>query len=713
MSTGGLSHPTVLPFSLVSYDGSKAEDEDTDPIENVLSADPDLVHCSRDGHNFNLLLQYTPSIHSPSASCTLTHVVIHGPTNCTAPVATGIIFASLDRPDVAAYTAKYDDLTRQQYEELPLSTLQADGAVAFFTLTDLDRLQMAVTLPSWTECRYLHIKLLSSRSEVDDNIDVARVAAAGFDTAQRPAEETTLPPTVPQQLGLMKEELGRWNRLSADHMRALREEPACILFGSDPMKPETTAARTFMHAIAMSGAYDGSLTFYHYDDSSSEKEFAAALAEMAGLGPLDEPHSEQQPPSEEGADRPSNPSSNSQQPETRRPPTTIVITELQDNRRYHYSGPLDDTSLRAWLDQYAAGTLTPFVRSQPRPAGDVDERNVNVTVVTAGTFDELVTGSGDERSVMLFVVSDEENELVSAIVRCWLYAVADVITRPQLRIALFDADSNDVPAAIPKSAVPGLLLFPSHDKQSVARLTELPTPRSIIRFLQKQLPSLDLDLDTLVESPRFESAFAYTCLLLDCQQALRNYSGPAEALQWALGAEEKERLVQVDGTVGRALQVLISRGEGDEEMQSSARAAVQAMEAEYGRHQQLIEEVEAAQQLMNQVSGQLRGAVDALSSEEFSKLSEAIAYVSFALPREKVGSTKAAATDSSSGSKQAGDETADEADWERAKSAPFDKERLRATVDKLRQVDRTKHTNDDIPYMRTTHCPPQLIMLTV
>ena len=693
MSTGGLSHPTVLPFSLLSYDGSKSEDEDTDPIENVLSDNPELVHCSRDGHNFNLVLQYTPSIASPSASCTLTHVVIHGPTNCTAPVATGIVFASLDKPDIASYTSKYDDLTRQQYEELPLSTLEADGAVSFFSLTDLDRLQIAVTLPSWTECRYLHLKFISARGEVDDNIDVARVAAGGFDTAQRPAEESTLPSTVPQQLGLMKEELGRWNRLSPDHMRALREEPACILFGSDPMKPETTAARTLLHAIALSGAYDGSLTFFHYDNSSSEKSFANAVAEMAALGPLDEPH-EQQQHGEEGAHPLHN--GNSSQVPARRPPVAIVIADLDNSRRYHYSGPLDDTSIRAWLDEYVAGTLTPFVKSQPRPAGDVDVNHTNVTVVTAASFDELVMTS--DMSVMLFVKSEEENELVSAIVRCWTHAVADVITQPQLRIALFDADSNDVPAALPKSAVPGILLFPSHDKQAAARLSELPSPNSLVRFLQKQLPSLQLDLEALEHSPRLESALAYVCLLLDCQQALRNHAGPAEALQWALTAEEKERLEEADETVGRALQALIQRGEGDTEMQSDARAALQRMEEEYGKHQQLIEEIQAAQQLMNEVGGQVRGAVDALSEEELSKLSQAIAYVSFALPREKKENTAGETADSSSDRKQSSESepeasTAkdDEAlkDWEAAKAAPFSKEKIQATMDNLRQVNKT------------------------
>ena len=692
-TTGGLSHPTVLPFSLVSYDGSQPEGEDDYPIENVLSDDPGLVHCSRNGRNFNLLLRYTPSITAPSASCTLTHVVIHGPTSCQAPVATGIVFASLDQPNIASYTHKYDDITRQQYEELPLSTLQADGAVAFFTVTDLDRLQIAVTLPSWTECRYLHVKFISARSEIDDNIDVARVAAAGFDSTQRPAEESSLPANVPQQLGLMKEELGRWNTLSNDHMRALRDEPACILFGSDPMKPETTAARTLLHAIASSGAYDGSLTFFHYDDSNNEKVFASALSDMAGLGPLDQ-EPEQQPPSEEGANRLLL-TSNGSQIEDRRPPAAIVITELQDDRRYHYSGPLDNTSLRSWLDAYVAGTLSPSVKSQPRPAGDADVNNARVMVVTAGTFDELVVAS--DNSVMLFVLAVDENELVSAIVRCWVYAVADVITLPQLQVASFDADDNDVPSNIPKPAVPGIVLFPSHDKQAVARLSELPTPRSLVRFLQKHLPSVELDMDALLQSPRFESAFAYACLLLDCRQALQNYESPAEMLRWALTAEEKDRLEHAGDTVSRALQLLIQRGEGDADLQSNARAAVQAMEAEYGAHQQLVEEVQAAQQLMSEVGEQLRGAVDALSEDELSKLSETIAYASFALPREKKNSSTAAVADSANEVKHAEEsepqaEVEAKKEWDRAKAAPFNRERLHAAVDRLQQVARTKHT---------------------
>ena len=689
MSTGGLSHPTVLPFSLVSYDGSRDDDENDTPIENVLSEDRDLYHCSRDGHNFNLLLQYTPSIAAPSASCTLTHVIIHGPASCTAPIATGIVFASLDAPDIAAYSSKYDDLTREQYEQLPLSTLQADGAIAYFTLTDLDHLQIPVTLPSWTECRYLHIKLLTARSAVDDaNIDIERIAAIGFDTAQRPFEEVTLPSTIPQQLGLIREELTRWNRVSHDHMRALREQPACILFGSDPMKAETTAARTLLYGIAMSGKYDStgsggsdSVTFFYYDDSSSEKEFGEALAEMAGLAPPNQ-----------------------------RPPVSIVITDTTDDtnnthRRYHYTGPLDDLSLRSWIDAYLAGSLTPFVKSEPRPAGDVDAKHNKVTVVTASSFDELVSDANSTgTNVLLFVTWVEDNLFVSAMARCWMYALADVLSEPQLRIASFDSDNNDVPAAIPSDARPGIVLFPAHHQQAaVTRLRELPTPQSLPRFLHKHLPSLvtEEDVEALSRSPRLEAAFAYTSLLLDSQRALQDSEAAIETMQGALTTEEQHTVQQLIDTLSQALLALATEGADDLTLQTDAQAVLQAVEAELGKHQQLIDEVEAAKALMDEVGESLRGARAALSDEEFNKLAEAIAYVSFALPRDKPEQKSQSSAVSTNDSKQSSESEAQQGDedgeaeaarlWQQAKAAPFSKEKLQATVDKLRQVGTATH----------------------
>lgn len=73
-------------FKVLSYNGATQEGTgDRCKIENVLVPNPNAFHCSEEGENFDLVLEYGQS----DEKFTLTHLVVRGADNCTAPLADG------------------------------------------------------------------------------------------------------------------------------------------------------------------------------------------------------------------------------------------------------------------------------------------------------------------------------------------------------------------------------------------------------------------------------------------------------------------------------------------------------------------------------------------------------------------------------------------------------------------------------------------------
>ena len=85
-----MSNLVVLPLTLISYNGGCQHDEFS--IQNSIDTptgddfENERPHCSQEGNNYDLLLRYKP-LHPTSGSdaCTLTHLVIRQPANCSDP----------------------------------------------------------------------------------------------------------------------------------------------------------------------------------------------------------------------------------------------------------------------------------------------------------------------------------------------------------------------------------------------------------------------------------------------------------------------------------------------------------------------------------------------------------------------------------------------------------------------------------------------------
>lgn len=73
-------------FKVISYNGAtQVGTGDAYKVENILEASANVFHCSEEGENFDLVLEYGQS----DEKFTLTHLVVRGPERCTAPVADG------------------------------------------------------------------------------------------------------------------------------------------------------------------------------------------------------------------------------------------------------------------------------------------------------------------------------------------------------------------------------------------------------------------------------------------------------------------------------------------------------------------------------------------------------------------------------------------------------------------------------------------------
>ena len=628
-SSASVLHPSLLPFSILSYDGSKSEDEDDFPISNVLSPDPSLFHCSRSGRNFDLVLQYTPSLTSPSSTCTITHVVIHGPSSCTAPIRTGILFSSLDPPPLPSYSPTYNDLTRADYEQLPPSTLRSHGALAYFTCTDVDHLQTAITLPSWsTPTRFLHLKLLSALGQLDDNIDIARIAVVGYPSSLTPSPEVPLGVGVLAQLGLVRQELGAWNRVATDHIRVLMERPCCVLWVGDPFGVEGTRARTALHEVATSGVYDDRLTFFYWDQSGEEKDFARQVAASAGVllegGGEGAGHGQEH---EDGGGEGRRDAKAREDAKCGLVPCgsyRVVITDFNGDVRYHYAGELDDAALRAWLDAYVAGTLTPWRRSETLPA--VNPAQPGLTQLTANSFDQLVLHSPHDVLVYSY---GQEPGADSALVQRSLRAVAAALQGvEQVKVATLNAARNDLPPQLTLRGYPegrpAVWLFGGEGgKEQPRLLDESLAPSSLLRFLHAHMKEPRFDLPAALSSCReveeeVQRSFAAAAVVQRAVRVLGRVKG------W-LKPEEAEELK------GEMDKAVLAADEGDQALMQQASARLQAFldewEPSYGV---LAQAQEAMMEFTRKAAGK-----DGLTEDEMRQVGAAMADLTQHLPPDK------------------------------------------------------------------------------
>ena len=632
-SSASVLHPSILPFSIVSYDGSKPPADDDFPIQNALDPSPDRFHCSRDGRNFNLLLQYTPSLTDLSASATVTHIVIHGPLECTAPIRTGVVFAHLAPPSLGSYTSRYDDLTRAEYEELPPSTLRGDGAVAYFTCTDIDHLQTPITLPAWTPLRYLHLKLISAIGQQDDNIDLARIAVVGYPHTEVPAVEVPLGAGVLSALGLVVEPLGAWNRVSQDHMRVLTERAVCVLWGRDPMSVDVTRARTVLHQIASSGAYEDQLVFFYHDDSNIEQQFAAQVAFTTGVhiprpaGALHEGQDREDGRGEEDGEGERDDDSL-----VGLAPCTsfrLVIADMDSGQRFHYEGEVDEAAVRSWLDAFVSSALTPWLRSDSLPPVDPD--HPGHTRVTARTFDELVLRS--DRDVLLLAFTPDnaqadEDGPTDTFTQRSLYAVAAALQGvEQVTVASFNALRNYIPAELDASLLQArssvLWLYPRDGKKSPVLFSEEPLPSALLSFVHSRMAEPKFDL--AAASAQCANVEREVKRAADVTALLGRVSRVfGEVKAWLSKEETAELKVTLP-----ALMMALERGNDEAEVNSKSRR-VQGWLSEWQPSFDAL--VEARRALQEIDTKRTADTADVLTADEHKQLSDAAVAVVQRLP---------------------------------------------------------------------------------
>ena len=212
---------------------------------------------------------------------------------------------------------------------------RADGAVCFFSLTSMRTREISFVLPTHVECRYVHIKMLTSHGN-GRNIDTERIALLGYDARPTLSDAAPLPADAAQlaRLGLQKEELTAWTRLSHDHSHILRGEPICVLLCSNPTTRHTRTAVDVLQEIAHSGDYHDALHFFHHDDSNPERGWAVKYASDE-LAVMIDAHGQK---SEINWGDPLL--------------WWLVIAHANESFRDVYQGSMNTSDVRFWLDAY-------------------------------------------------------------------------------------------------------------------------------------------------------------------------------------------------------------------------------------------------------------------------------------------------------------------------------------------------------------------------
>uniref|UniRef100_A0A0G4FLX5 Thioredoxin domain-containing protein n=1 Tax=Chromera velia CCMP2878 TaxID=1169474 RepID=A0A0G4FLX5_9ALVE len=154
---------TALGLKVESYDGG-CESERLG-IENALKG---KVHCSDTGMNMNLCLKI-------SEPALLTHVVVRGPRDCTAPIKTALFWASKTKIPFKSFSKKFNGYNQDKLKRLPKDT-QNPPLVCL--TTDEQFKECAIELEEPVEAQHFLFKFTSSWGE--KNVDVGGIALAGY-----------------------------------------------------------------------------------------------------------------------------------------------------------------------------------------------------------------------------------------------------------------------------------------------------------------------------------------------------------------------------------------------------------------------------------------------------------------------------------------------------------------------------------------------------
>lgn len=177
-----MSTPTILnsSFSVVSYNGGPLKGQNG--IENMLHASSQedvFPHSTRNGSNFDLVLEYKNEKHS---KFTLTHVVIMAPEYMmvTAPTKDGLVWVT-DSTNSSSFS-EFNDVNESSYWALEETDALRSNALRpiFFEIRPRAADAVSVVPKGCNSTgNRVHMKFVSSYGE-DSNIDMANFFLVGF-----------------------------------------------------------------------------------------------------------------------------------------------------------------------------------------------------------------------------------------------------------------------------------------------------------------------------------------------------------------------------------------------------------------------------------------------------------------------------------------------------------------------------------------------------
>jgi len=410
--------PKVLNdlFEVVSYNGGAQEGrEDLYGIKSAfITTSPRPVHCTKEGSNFDLVLKC-----KNEEGFTMTHFVIRGGSNCTAPIKDGLMWVSDTEPVLAEYSSKYNNYTAEQFHQLQ-RTGNPQEPIIFFTTEPPPVNEYQHEFREWVKGKYIHLKWLSCHME-GENIDIDYFAILGYEGKEH---QTRALGPVPEELGITRIPFGAFNKLAGDYVRQLKSLPSLIVFTADPQ------VKAAVKRVAESSGHSATLNFF-WAGNPIPDGIQSQVAEMIGIDST----------LKEGE-------------------SALCILNLKTNQKFvlETSEPITDAVVEKFVTQFLAGELKPKVKSAKRPEGDRDPEHPEITVVVADSFEELVLDPHHDVLLDVWAPWCGPCLFVAPIIAEVAHLLKDV---PSIRIAKLDCDCNDTDREwLPETTIPNIKFFP-------------------------------------------------------------------------------------------------------------------------------------------------------------------------------------------------------------------------------------------------------------
>eukprot|EP01090_Pellita_catalonica_P019799 TRINITY_DN6839_c0_g1_i3.p1 TRINITY_DN6839_c0_g1~~TRINITY_DN6839_c0_g1_i3.p1 ORF type:complete len:675 (-),score=145.93 TRINITY_DN6839_c0_g1_i3:75-2099(-) len=434
-------------FKVESYNGGTPGDTSY-AIDNALQINS-TPHCTKAGKGFDLILKCIRE-----KGVILTHFMIRGGENCTAPIKSGAIWFHDSPPDISQYVADYPaDYSQASHD----ANTSAHKPTIFFQ-TDKKTLEFQTELQEFVDAKYIHIRFLAPWDDM--NIDVGYIGLVGYEKDGNPIKKSGTMGDIPEDLNLTRKKPKPFNVLSQDFLSDIRSGTHLYLFTNDD------AIRKTVKEFAEAKASEFHVSVYHSDlpaTGFSSKVFDLLKGSVAADDKF-----------------------------------VLVLASVSGGDKYLF--PAADTisveTLTDWLRQHKKGELEKYLKSAPRPEGDSDAAHPGLTILVADSFKEIVLD--ETKDVFVDVYADWCGPC--RIVGPKLADVAKLLKdTPSIVIGKLDSDANDKDTALfPETYIPIMKMFPAGDKTPLPFEGER-TRSSLLSFILSNAKSgCSVDKDALL-----------------------------------------------------------------------------------------------------------------------------------------------------------------------------------------------------------------------